>query len=87
MSVMIDGKQVYRIGEALSMAGLSRATFFRWVKDERITDTRYRDRNGRRVFTEDELQRLMATAHRLVEASPQLLLWFHDITDRGQHSK
>lgn len=74
MVLQLDGQEVYRIGEALNQADVSRATYFRWVREGRIADTRYRDRNGRRVFTTEELDRLVAAANRLVEASPQITL-------------
>ena len=54
------------MGEALELAGLSRSTYFRWVREGRIRDVEYRDRNRRRVFTQEELQ--------LVPASPQMTL-------------
>lgn len=64
----LDGWEVYRIGEALERAGLSRSTFFRWIREGRIEDTQFRDRNGRRVFTARELDELCAKAQRLVSA-------------------
>lgn len=74
MPLEIDGTTVYRIGEALNQAGVSRATYFRWVRQGRLADVRYRDRNGRRVFTEDEVQGLCGVSKKLVEASPQAML-------------
>jgi predicted site-specific integrase-resolvase len=71
MPITANGTTVYRIGEALGMAGVSRATYFRWIRDGRIPDARFRDRNGRRVFTAEEVESLRAVVHRLVEASPQ----------------
>ncbi len=71
MPVTIDGKVVFSIGEALREAAISRATFFRWVKEGVIHDAEFRDRNGRRVFTADEVEELKRFAHRLV-AAPQL---------------
>lgn len=71
MPVEIDGKLVFPIGEALREAAISRATFFRWVKEGAIHDTEFRDRNGRRVFTAGEVENLKRFAHQLV-AAPQL---------------
>ena len=65
----IGGIEVYRIGEALKTARVSRPTYFRWVKAGRVRDTRYRDRNGRRVFTPDELKQLAEEANRLIEST------------------
>ena len=74
MPITLDGEKVYRIGEALDLAGLSRSTYFRWVREGRIRDAEYRDRNGRRVFTSVELRNLKSEASQLVSASPQLSL-------------
>jgi len=68
MPVVIDGKKLYRIGEALAAAPVSRATYFRWLKEGRVRDTHYRDRNGRRLFTEEELKELKNQAQRLIES-------------------
>jgi predicted site-specific integrase-resolvase len=73
--LIIERKTLYRIGEALASASLSRATYFRWLKQGRLKDTQFKDRNGRRVFTEDELGGLKREAERLVEA-PQIPLTF-----------
>lgn len=60
----------------MTSAGISRATFFRWVREGRIADVRFRDRNGRRLFTDDELRTLSAEANKLLEASPQISMRF-----------
>lgn len=72
MALLIDGVTVHQIGEALALANVSRPTYFRWVREGRIRDTRYKDRNGRRVFTEEELEALRRVSQRLVETSPQI---------------
>ena len=71
MPTQIDGSLVFPIGEALGRAGVSRATYFRWVKSGRISDARFRDRNGRRVFTTEEVAALEGLANRLVETHHQ----------------
>ena len=73
--LVIEGRKLYRIGEALASASLSRATYFRWLKQGRTKDTQFKDRNGRRVFTEEELSDLKREAQRLLEA-PQIPLTF-----------
>jgi hypothetical protein len=77
MPLVIGGKTLYRIGEALAAAPVSRATYFRWLKLRRLPDTQYRDRNGRRLFTESELEGLKNEAQKLVEA-PQIPLKFEE---------
>lgn len=75
MPLVIDGKTLYRIGEALAAASVSRATYFRWLKLGVLKDTQFKDRNGRRVFTEDELEELKRESLKLVKA-PQMPLTF-----------
>jgi DNA-binding transcriptional MerR regulator len=71
MAQDVNGLKIYTIGEALQCADVSRATYFRWVKLGRIRDTRYKDRNGRRVFTQSEVDILVSFAKKLIK-SPQL---------------
>jgi DNA-binding transcriptional MerR regulator len=78
MPVIIDGVTLYRISEALSRAGVSRATYFRWVRQGRVHDSRFKDRNGRRLFTSDEVRELERVAHRLIESPMQLALRMSD---------
>ncbi len=75
MPLVIEGKKLYRIGEALASASLSRATYFRWLKQGRLRDTQFKDRNGRRVFTQHEMDELKREVQRLVEV-PQIPLRF-----------
>ena len=72
MPLKLGDRLVYPIGEALTRAGLSRATYFRWVRTGRVADTRFKDRNGRRVFTEDELTELTNLVGRLISEPEQL---------------
>jgi hypothetical protein len=73
--ITVDGKKLYRIGEALASVSLSRATYFRWLKQGKVRDTQFKDRNGRRLFTEVELETLVGAAQHLVE-SPQMQIRF-----------
>jgi len=75
--VVVNNTKLYRIGEALATASLSRATYFRWLKAGRIKETQFKDRNGRRLFTEAELQVLVSEAKRLVE-QPQIEMKFSE---------
>jgi hypothetical protein len=77
MPILVDGKRLYRIGEALAVASLSRATYFRWLKQGRLRDTHFKDRNGRRIFTDSELGILVDEASRLVE-QPQIEMSFNE---------
>jgi len=74
MPFQSGNQTLYRIGEALRIAQVSRATYFRWVRSGRVPDTRFKDRNGRRVFTPEELRRLTRTAEHLISSPMQLSL-------------
>jgi hypothetical protein len=71
LPVNIGGKKLYRISEALAEAHLSRATYFRWLRSGRITDTQYKDRNKRRLFTPKEVLQLRAVSQQLITSSSE----------------
>jgi len=60
----IDGKTYYLTSEACEVAGISRQALFRWIRDGFIEDVELRDRNGWRLFTEEEIQKLKAETNR-----------------------
>ena len=74
MAVRIGGKTYYRTAEALQKAGISKATYFRWVKTERISDVAARDRNERRLFSREDVEALAALATRIRVAPTQVAL-------------
>jgi predicted site-specific integrase-resolvase len=76
MPLHIQGRDLYPIGEVLSRVGLSRSTYFRWVKAGRVHDTKYKDRNGRRVFTQEEVEELTKTVQKLEDRDPQVQIAF-----------
>ena len=76
MPIELQDKTVWQIGEALKEVGLSRSTYFRWVKAGRVPDVVFRDRNGRRVFTREEIEQLKSVAQQLLNPNPQTLLTF-----------
>jgi len=65
MPIALNGKNYYRIAEACQIAGISKNTFLRWVREQRLPDTSCRDRRGWRVFDEDELQNLKEEANKI----------------------
>ena len=58
MPIRINDQTYYRTAEACQKAGLSKSTLFRWLKDGAIDDVPNKDRNGRRLFTEKDIQRI-----------------------------
>ncbi len=65
MPIEMNGETYYFIAEACEMAGTNRNTYLRWVRDRKFTDVAYRDRNGWRLFTEDDLERLKSKVNRI----------------------
>lgn len=64
MTVEIDGCKYYKTAEACQKTGISRATLFRWMKNG-ILDKYYTDRRGWRLFTEEDLDKIRAEAHKI----------------------
>jgi len=69
MPITIDGRVLYRIAEGLRQADISRATYFRWVRAGRIADARFRDRNGRRLLTVEELDAIKQHSLELIDTA------------------
>jgi hypothetical protein len=65
MSVVIEGKKYYKTQEACKKAGISRATFFRWLKKGTFQDVAQRDRRGWRLFTDEDIKRLKKEANKI----------------------
>jgi len=68
MPVSVNGQIYYRTAEVCRAVGISRTTFFRWLKDN-VIEARRRDRRGWRLFTEEEVNRLKAEANRVIEVT------------------
>lgn len=62
MSTKVNGRIYYRTQEACRLAGISRATFFRWIGEGIIEDMAARDRRGWRLFTDEDVNRIRAEA-------------------------
>ena len=67
MPVKLNGQTYYRSAEVCRIIGISRTTFFRWLKEGILNEARYRDRRGWRLFTHDEVNRFELEANRLTE--------------------
>jgi hypothetical protein len=65
MTVTVDGQVYYRTAEVCRIVGISRATLFRWLKEDVFKEAKHRDRRGWRLFTEDEVERLKAEANQI----------------------
>jgi len=73
MSTAINGKTYYRTAEVCQIVGISRSTFFRWLREGSFTDVRNVDRRGWRLFTEDDLVRLEAEVNKIRPNSSKLV--------------
>lgn len=71
MPLQIDGQTYYRTKEALEKIGISRPTWFRWLKDELVDDVRHTDRRGWRLFTSDDIERIRKFANTVRVAPKQ----------------
>ena len=47
-------------------AGISRATFFRWLKEGTIADVKHKDRKGWRLFTDEDIENLKKEANKVI---------------------
>ena len=67
MTISLDGKTYYRTAEACRLAGISRNTYFRWLREGLLPDVGMRDRRGWRLFTKEDLLRLRNEANRVTK--------------------
>ena len=63
MPVEIEGQRFYRTNEALKIIGISKATWFRWLKEKKVEDVAHKDIRGWRLFTEEEVERIRKYAN------------------------
>ena len=67
MPTTLNGETYYRTAEACQIAGVSKNTFLRWVREGSFADVEHKDRRGWRLFTEDDLNRLKAEVNIIQE--------------------
>ena len=71
MPVTIKGITYYRTSEVCQIVGISKNTFFRWVREGSFEDVGNVDRKGWRLFTKDDLNRLRSEASRVRPKEPK----------------
>lgn len=69
MPVNLNDITYYRTSEACRIAGISRSTLLRWLKENTLNISDYRDRRSWRLFTEADVQTLVSEANRVFEFS------------------
>lgn len=62
MAKQIRGQTYYRTAEACKKAGISKATLFRWIKAGILKDVGRKDRNGWRLFSDRDVEKIRAEA-------------------------
>jgi hypothetical protein len=65
MPMKLNGETYYRTAEACNIAGTSKNTFLRWVREGLFADVNHRDRRGWRLFTRYDLDRLKKEVNRV----------------------
>ena len=73
MPTVIDGQTYYRTSELCKMAGISKATLFRWLNVGIIGDVVYKDRRGWRLFTEGDIARIKAETSRMMATRSEVI--------------
>ncbi len=58
MPTTIRGTTYYRTAEACQIAGISKNTFFRWLRSGEFEDVSTADRHGWRLFSDTDIVRL-----------------------------
>lgn len=66
MPTEIGGQNYYRTLEACRQAGISQATFFRWLREGVIEDRAIRDRRGWRLFTKEDIEIIKSEVGRII---------------------
>ncbi len=63
---VINNQTFYRTNEVCKIAGISKATLFRWIKKKTCSDAEYRDKRGWRLFTEGEIDKLKLETNKII---------------------
>ena len=79
MSIKLNGQTFYKTSEACRIAGISRATLFRWFNQGILEDTIQKDRRGWRLFTMNEIDEIKNEVGKLTPASSKV---FGNVVDR-----
>ena len=67
MPVQIEGQMYYRTNEVCQMAGISRSTLFRWLKDGVVSAPAGRDWRGWRLFSTPQIEQIKSRTGLIIE--------------------
>jgi len=68
MPLKINNRTYYRTSEVCRIAGISRSTLLRWLKEDNLGIKDYRDRRSWRLFTPDDVDTLVSEANKVCES-------------------
>jgi len=71
MPITVNGETYYRTAEVCRTVGISRSTFFRWLRQGSLADAKNVDRRGWRLFTKADIDRLKAEANQIRPKDPE----------------
>ena len=71
MSITVNGETYYRTAEVCRTVGISRSTFFRWLRQGSLADAKNVDRRGWRLFTKADIDRLTAEVNQIRPKDPE----------------
>ena len=60
MPITVNGETYYRTAEVCRTVGISRSTFFRWLRQGSLADAKNVDRRGWRLFTKKDLKKVIS---------------------------
>lgn len=60
--------KIYRTNEVLRIVGISRATLYNWLRDQKVREV-VRDRNNFRIFTDKDIQEILAYKNMIKQPS------------------
>jgi DNA-binding transcriptional MerR regulator len=65
MPVKVKGKPYYLISEVSQLSGVSKRTIYCWIDQGIVSCGQWRNRNGWRLFTEEDIDELKTEAERV----------------------
>jgi len=71
MPITVNGETYYRTAEVCRAVGISRSTFFRWLRQGSLADAKNVDRRGWRLFTKADIDRLKAEVNQIRPKDPE----------------
>ena len=75
MPITINGNTFHQTAEVCKIAGISKNTLLRWIRDKKFADVEYWDRRGWRLFRQDDLNRLKEEVNKVHTLSDRQKWW------------